>query len=180
MTASFWIKGRYPTRRERPVQMRIRILFALCFVVQACVPESSPRTYSVIRDPRYLVFFDLDSTEIKPQAMPIIREAVKDFHEDQERVGQPLRLEIIGHTDRSGSAAHNRKLAEKRACAVADVLIRLGIPSDRLDVGGAPNTYRIATAEGVREIQNRFVEMVIGDPMVGITTPFSGGWVCQL
>lgn len=76
--------------------------------------------------------------------------------------GQPLeRIRVVGHTDRVGSPAANRRLAEKRARAVADFLVASGIPADLIEVDGMGEAGApVATDDGVPEPLNRSVAIV--------------------
>lgn len=69
---------------------------------------------------------------------------------------------VTGHTDNTGSAAHNQRLSERRAESVAAELMANGVPSRRIVTRGAGFTQPVAsndTAAG--RAQNRRVEIVI-------------------
>jgi outer membrane protein OmpA-like peptidoglycan-associated protein len=71
-------------------------------------------------------------------------------------------IQIIGHTDNSGSAAYNQDLSERRARAVANVLREGGVPNGRIVSFGRGEDQPIAsnlTPEG--RAQNRRVEIII-------------------
>lgn len=71
-------------------------------------------------------------------------------------------LEIAGHTDSAGDDAANKTLSEKRAQAVADYLMRAGLPLERLTAVGYGSSQPIAsndTDEG--KAQNRRIEFVV-------------------
>ncbi|WP_299371329.1 OmpA family protein [uncultured Tateyamaria sp.] len=71
-------------------------------------------------------------------------------------------VQIVGHTDSDGEAAFNQQLSERRANAVADVLMRQGVPFNRIQTFGRGESQPIATnltPEG--KAQNRRVEIVI-------------------
>ena len=58
-------------------------------------------------------------------------------------------------------AGYNQRLSERRANAVAAALERLGVPrSDMVVAGHSFNDLRVPTPPGVREPQNRRVEIV--------------------
>jgi len=66
---------------------------------------------------------------------------------------------VIGHTDSTGSAAHNQALSERRARAVADYLQQRGVAPGRLEARGAGQNQPIAdnaTPEG-RTLNRRVV-----------------------
>jgi outer membrane protein OmpA-like peptidoglycan-associated protein len=88
--------------------------------------------------------------------MRIIEQAAAAY-----RAGAPVQLQVTGYTDRSGSPGYNQRLSERRANAVADALTRLGVPRHDMAVSGrCVNDNRVPTADGVREPQNRRVELV--------------------
>ena len=71
-------------------------------------------------------------------------------------------VQILGHTDNTGSASHNQTLSERRANAVADVLMDNGVPFGRIQTIGRGEDQPVASnldEEGRR--QNRRVEIVI-------------------
>ncbi|WP_299726012.1 OmpA family protein [uncultured Tateyamaria sp.] len=71
-------------------------------------------------------------------------------------------IQIVGHTDSDGDAAFNQQLSERRANAVADVLLNQGVPFNRVRTFGRGESQPIAsnfTPEG--KAQNRRVEIVI-------------------
>ncbi|WP_040618010.1 OmpA family protein [Roseovarius nubinhibens] len=71
-------------------------------------------------------------------------------------------VQVVGHTDNTGSAAHNQALSERRANAVADVLMNGGVAFSRIQTYGRGEDQPLAsnlTAEG--RAQNRRVEIVI-------------------
>lgn len=69
---------------------------------------------------------------------------------------------VVGHTDTSGSDAHNLKLGLARARAIADKLFELGISSDRTDIAshGEKDLF-ISTLDNVLEPRNRRVEVIV-------------------
>ena len=75
-------------------------------------------------------------------------------------------IEVIGHTDNSGSAAYNQDLSQRRAVSVANVLRESGVPNGRIAAYGRGEDQPIAsnlTVEG--RAQNRRVEIVIRPTM---------------
>lgn len=72
------------------------------------------------------------------------------------------RIEVIGHTDNTGTAAWNADLSLRRATSVAQVLIGAGVPAARVSTRGMGEDQPIAsnlTPEG--RAQNRRVEILI-------------------
>lgn len=103
------------------------------------------------------ILFALDSATLRP-----------DLTRDLRAVSNNLlnypnsRIEIVGHTDNTGSSAYNQDLSERRARAVAQVLRDSGVPSGRIASYGRGEEQPVASnlsAQG-RE-QNRRVEIII-------------------
>src|SRR3984893_9949991 len=104
----------------------------------------------------YLVFFDWDKYNITPEGQQIIQVAAQQY-----QAGGSVRLQVTGYTDLSGSAGYNQRLSERRANAVANALAALGVArTDMVVTGRGMNDPRVPTAPGVREPQNRRVEIV--------------------
>lgn len=71
-------------------------------------------------------------------------------------------VQVIGHTDNTGSNAFNQTLSEQRAAAVASILRSGGVSSSRIVAYGVGETQPIATnSTPAGRAQNRRVEIVI-------------------
>jgi OOP family OmpA-OmpF porin len=104
-----------------------------------------------------LVFFDWDRDTLTSEGMQILQKAA-----DAWRSGAPVQLQIVGYTDRSGSPGYNQRLSDRRAANVAKALVGLGIPPEQMAVSGrGENDNRVPTPAGVREPQNRRVEITL-------------------
>jgi outer membrane protein OmpA-like peptidoglycan-associated protein len=105
----------------------------------------------------YLVFFDWDKADLTDRAKQIIAEAAQA----STRV-QYTRIDVNGYTDLSGTAKYNQKLSLERANNVAAQLVSDGVPKNVIDIQGFGETHPLVpTANGVREPQNRRVEIII-------------------
>ena len=70
---------------------------------------------------------------------------------------------LAGHTDRAGSVRYNIGLAERRNTAVATYLTGKGIPGSRISSAALGESQpRVNTPDGVREQENRRVEVNYG------------------
>ncbi|THF62315.1 OmpA family protein [Pseudothauera nasutitermitis] len=106
------------------------------------------------------LLFGSDEAMLAPQA----RVAV-------ERIGRLLvRLDISsvrvdGHTDDTGTPAHNDQLSLQRAASVADALADAGFPRERLNARGLGSSMPIADNQSTEgRQQNRRVVIVIVSP----------------
>jgi len=71
-------------------------------------------------------------------------------------------ISIEGHTDNTGTANYNRILSQRRANAVADILVNNGVPPARLYAVGRGENEPVASNLSVTgRAQNRRVEIVI-------------------
>ena len=72
------------------------------------------------------------------------------------------RIEVGGHTDRSGPSETNRAISLRRAEIVAAELRRQGVRRQDISVRGYGETQpAMQTADRVREQQNRRVEIIL-------------------
>jgi len=105
----------------------------------------------------FLVFFDWDRDNLTDRARQIIADAAAN-----SRRVQSTRIEVSGHADRSGSPQYNQGLSLRRANNVAAELVRLGVPRNEIVIQAfGESRPLVPTADGVREPQNRRVEIVL-------------------
>lgn len=103
------------------------------------------------------ILFAVDSAALRP-----------DLTSDLAAVARSLlnypntTVQVVGHTDNTGSAAHNRELSQRRASSVASVLMSNGVPGGRIQAYGRGEDQPIASnlSEAGRA-QNRRVEIII-------------------
>ena len=120
-------------------------------------PAAPPPPPPVTGGKAYMVFFDFDRSNITATAATTIKQAAADA-----KAGQKTRIGVTGHADRSGADAYNMALSLRRANAVKDQLVREGIPAANITVVGRGESQPLVqTADGVREPQNRRVEIVL-------------------
>ena len=105
----------------------------------------------------YLVFFDWDRFTLTKSARDLIASAAKAIV-----AGRPARIEVNGHADLTGPAGYNQRLSQRRAKAVADQLIADGVPAREIQIHAfGDRSPLVATDPGVREPQNRRVEIIV-------------------
>jgi len=104
----------------------------------------------------YVIYFGLDKADLSPEARKTVAEASEQAKKDGTAV-----IELAGHTDRSGPAAYNQALSERRAKNTAAEVKRNGVTA-RLQVKGFGETApQVPTADGAYEPKNRRVEVVL-------------------
>jgi len=110
-----------------------------------------------VAPPSFMVFFDWDRSNLSAQALNTIKQAADAF-----RAKGNARITATGHTDTSGPESYNMALSLRRANAVKEALVRNGVPAQAISViGMGEKGLLVPTADGVREPQNRRVEIVI-------------------
>jgi OOP family OmpA-OmpF porin len=106
----------------------------------------------------YLVFFDLNSAKLSPEATEIVTQAVETA---KNRPDEPVM--ITGFTDTTGTPQYNLRLSKRRAQSVADGMVARGIDAGRLTTKGVgENDLLVPTGDGVAEPQNRRAQIAIG------------------
>jgi len=102
------------------------------------------------------VLFDSGSSTLQPGGEDKLRQ-VADVLQRYPKT----RVEIVGHTDNRGTSASNEKLAERRARAVRDALVRFGVDGTRITTRGAGETRPVATNDTLEgRALNRRVEII--------------------
>ena len=108
------------------------------------------------RPTEFVVYFGWDGSDLSPRAQGFLDDVA-----DEAALQEPSSISIAGHADASGPTDYNDSLSEDRAKAVADYLAARGVSPDAMDVAWfGENDLAVATDDGVREPNNRRVEIV--------------------
>ena len=103
-----------------------------------------------------MVFFDFDRDEVTAEGRQIITQAA-----DPQRQGTTT-ITLGGFADRAGSPEYNKALGQRRARAVQRELAAQGVDASRVTVQSfGEDRPLVDTADGVREPQNRRVEITV-------------------
>jgi len=135
------------------------VLVGLRYNFGVAPPPPPPAAAVPVQAPArsYLVFFDWDKATLTDRARQIIHEAA-----DNSTKVQYTRIEVNGYTDTSGTPQYNQGLSVRRAKAVQAELIKDGVPANAITIQGFGETHLLVpTGPGVREPQNRRVEIII-------------------
>ena len=103
----------------------------------------------------YGIYFDTDSAVPRPESEATLQNVLQLLKGDAS-----LRLEVQGHTDDTGTPAHNATLSDARAASVRQWLVSHGVAASRLTSKGYGSTRPVAdnhTSEG--KAKNRRVEL---------------------
>jgi peptidoglycan-associated lipoprotein len=87
-------------------------------------------------------FFDLDSQTIRDDAKPVLQK-----NADWMKKWGTTKVMVEGHGDSRGSAEYNLALGERRATAVRDYLVNLGVAGDRVQLVSKGKEAPVCTEE---------------------------------
>lgn len=112
--------------------------------------------YLVVNMPQD-VLFATDSAALRPDLTRDIKAVASNL------IKYPnSSIEVIGHTDNSGSAAYNQDLSQRRAVSVANILRESGVPNARITAFGRGEDAPIASNQTpAGQAQNRRVEIIV-------------------
>lgn len=103
------------------------------------------------------IYFDVGKATLKPQSFRSLNALVEFLNEYPNVI-----VEIGGHTDNTGSAVVNQRLSDARAKSVADYIIKMGIPKERITSKGyGPSKPKASNATAKGRAENRRVEFTI-------------------
>src|SRR5579859_590998 len=132
-------QGKY---RDSSVTLGLRYSFA------APPPPPPPPAYEA---KQFIVYFPFDQYILTPEAQSVVQEASR-----YASAGHATKVTVVGHTDTSGSVAYNVRLSERRAKAVADAMVGLGVSQSAMSVDWKGKTdLAVQTGDGVKEPLNR-------------------------
>ncbi len=121
-------------------------------------PPPPPPPPLVCQSGPYIVFFDWDKSNLDATATSTLDNAAAQY----ANCGN-ARVMLAGHADRSGSTKYNVGLSQRRNAEVQAYLQTRGVPGGVMSAdafGESQNATK--TADGVREAQNRRVEVNYG------------------
>uniref|UniRef100_UPI0015760232 OmpA family protein n=1 Tax=Sphingomonas bacterium TaxID=1895847 RepID=UPI0015760232 len=122
-------------------------------------PPPPPPPPAVVCSPGpFIVFFEWNKSDVTPEAASILDNAVTQY----ASCGN-AQVMLAGHADKSGSASYNVGLSQRRADGVKAYLTAHAIPDGVITTQAfGESRPRVDTADGVREVQNRRVEVTYG------------------
>ncbi len=110
------------------------------------------------------VLFGTNQSNLTPDGMRSAQKLADVLKQNPMR-----RVLVEGFTDSTGAVAYNQELSARRANAVRDALMQMGIAADRVSVRGYGEAYPVAGNDSAASRQlNRRVEIVLSDD-TGVT-----------
>ena len=103
------------------------------------------------------IYFEHDRIDFMPRALIQLRQLFDFLNRYPD-----MKVEIIGHTDNTGTTDYNQDLSERRAQAVVAWLVNKGLKRERLTYSGSGSKSPVSTnATAIGRSQNRRVEVKI-------------------
>lgn len=128
-------------------------VFLASAVGAVAVPVTFAPSAVMAQTSTYTVSFALGSATLSNTAKQVVADAAAAF-----KAGNSPKIELVGHTDTTGSAAFNQRLSEQRAAAVQAALVQNGVAADAIAMRAVgQNELIVPTADGVYEPANRVV-----------------------
>lgn len=106
------------------------------------------------------ISFDVNQADIKPNFRPILDRFASTLHANQATT-----VDIVGHTDNTGSDAINDPLSVQRAARTRDYLTTHGIAPNRIAIAGRGSHEPVAPNDNsAGRARNRRVEIYVAEP----------------
>lgn len=131
--------------------------FGFCLGAAALAMAASAGAQPV--DAGRMIFFDWGKPELTGDAKATLDRLASEFAASGKAA-----IRLQSHSDRSGPASVNLRMSRVRGEAVAAYLETKGVPASaiRVEAFGEADAL-IPTADGVREVQNRRVDVIFAD-----------------
>jgi OmpA-OmpF porin, OOP family len=124
-----------------------------CETTQAPPPPTPTDTRWV----NAMIFFEFDSAALTDQGRQNLTRIARAARDRRQTP-----VQVTGHADRSGPDTYNIDLSRRRAEAVREELMRLGVPAERIQLEWfGESRPLVSTPDGVREPQNRYATLNI-------------------
>jgi len=103
------------------------------------------------------IHFYFNRADIKKEYLPYLNIVAKYM-----KTHQNVKIKIVGYTDNIGSKSYNQKLALKRAQAVKNYLVKLGVNPSRIVIEGVGKSdYIVSNSKELDRFTNRRAEFYI-------------------
>lgn len=103
------------------------------------------------------IYFEFDASTITPRAAETLKSNAKTIKDNNK-----MKVLVEGHCDERGTTEYNIALGERRARAVVDHLVSLGVERNRLDMKSWGEERPLDTAQSETAYRkNRRAEFVI-------------------
>ena len=107
-----------------------------------------------------MTLFDFDKSVVKEDGKAVLQKLGEHIKDKGIRVKD---IDVIGHTDSVGTQIYNAGLSERRAEAVAEYLISIGVDADLVGTAGMGELDPVdSNNSDAGRAKNRRVEVLLG------------------
>lgn len=119
-------------------------------------PEYSEKPRSAPAPKRTMIYFDYKQNSVPATGLNILQ-----LHAQYLAANPQMTVTVEGHTDTKASPSYNKKLGMKRARAVAEMLINMGVSPQQIEVVSYGEERPLKSGGGEQaQALNRRVELV--------------------
>ena len=130
------------------------LVVAVALTAQAALPGQNDVGKTGVAAPHY-IFFDFGRPVLSRDAEAVLGDVVK-----VAQANPGARIDVVGFSDAAGPAWANASISRKRAEVVRDYLVSKGLSGSSMRIAArGEQSLLVPTADGVREPQNRRVEV---------------------
>lgn len=105
----------------------------------------------------FMVHFAHDSSALLAASRAVLRDVMTVF-----KTKDMTRVEVVGHTDTSGTNGYNDLLSQRRATVVRGALVDMGLPGDSVTQGSRGESQPTGNrGDGVEDASNRRAEIIV-------------------
>ena len=147
---------------EKSIFNHINEILTEAQLAKSEIPEPPPPPVSIeigfeLKD----IFFDFDKSNMRPDAIPVLEQNAEILRENPE-----FNVVIQGYADIRGTVEYNLRLAQRRANAAKDFLVKLGIDPIRIVPVSKGKTAGFAAGTTEEAFQlNRRAYFIVIEPM---------------
>jgi outer membrane protein OmpA-like peptidoglycan-associated protein len=103
------------------------------------------------------ILFPVSSAALQPAFVPDLQAVARNLNQFPDGI-----VQVVGHTDNTGSVEYNFALSQRRAQSVTDVLVGAGVPPGRIQtIGRGDDQPRASNLTPEGRALNRRTEIVI-------------------
>jgi outer membrane protein OmpA-like peptidoglycan-associated protein len=105
----------------------------------------------------FVLYFKKGSNQLTKESEKQLDDIMQSIEDRQSQ-----NISVFGHTDTAGNEQYNLRLSRKRAAAIGEILIKLGVKSTYISsTSHGENNPLIKTPDNTPEPRNRRVEVVV-------------------
>jgi outer membrane protein OmpA-like peptidoglycan-associated protein len=105
----------------------------------------------------FVIYFDLNSDKITSEYYEILYKLSKKALELEN-----YKIDVVGLTDKTGTRAINYPLSQRRAVAVQNALIKMGVPKNKISINYLADEFVLIKTQKAEKFNRRVVVDLVG------------------